>query len=131
MKRSLRKEKSPLKFQLSFRIKYRRFLFIAVKPAFTTRPQNKTVREGNTVTLLCNATGNPKPSFSWTIDGLTVNITVHSRVSFTAANKQLTVRDVNRTDSHHKYRCLATNSIGTITSYATSLTVQCECDTVQ
>ncbi|XP_044170542.1 peroxidasin-like [Acropora millepora] len=94
------------------------------KPAFTTHPQNKTVREGDPVTLFCNATGNPKPSISWTIDGLPVNITVHSRISLTADNKQLTVKDVNRTDSHHKYRCLARNSIGTITSYAASLTIQ-------
>ena len=98
------------------------------KPAFTTHPQNKTVREGDPVTLFCNATGNPRPSISWTIDGLPVNITVHSRISFTADNKQLTVKNVNRTDSHHKYRCLARNSIGTITSYAASLTVQCEYD---
>ena len=98
------------------------------KPAFTTHPHNKTVLEGDTVTLFCNATGNPKPSFSWTIDGLPVNITVHSRISFTADNKQLTVENVNKTDSHHKYRCLARNSIGTITSYAASLTVQCESD---
>ena len=98
------------------------------KPAFTTHPQNKTVREGDPVTLFCNATGNPRPSISWTIDGLPVNITVHSRISFTADNKQLTVKNVNRTDSHHKYRCLARNSIGIITSYAASLTVQCEYD---
>ena len=101
------------------------------KPGFTAYPQNQTVREGDTVTLFCNATGNPKPSISWTIDGLTMNINVHPRIGLSSDNKQLTVRNVNRTDSHHKYRCLATNSIGTITSYATSLTVQCECDTVQ
>ncbi|XP_044170543.1 LOW QUALITY PROTEIN: hemicentin-1-like, partial [Acropora millepora] len=99
-------------------------LNVQYKPAFTTHPQNKTVREGDPVTLFCNATGNPKPSISWTIDGLPVNITVHSRISLTADNKQLTVKDVNRTDSHHKYRCLARNSIGTITSYAASLTIQ-------
>ncbi|XP_015750203.1 PREDICTED: protein sax-3-like, partial [Acropora digitifera] len=99
-------------------------LNVQYKPAFTTHPQNKTVRERDTVTLFCNATGNPRPSFSWTIDGLPVNITVHSRISFAADDKQLTVKNVNRTDSYHKYRCLARNSIRTITSYAASLTVQ-------
>ena len=96
------------------------------KPAFAAHPQNKTVREGDTVTLFCNATGNPKPSISWTIDGLTVNITVHPRISLTSDNKQLTVRDVNRTDFSHEYRCQANNSVGTITSDAASLTDQCE-----
>ena len=98
------------------------------KPAFTTYPQNQTVREGDNVTLFCNATGNPEPSISWTIDGLTVNITVHPRISFTSDNKQLKVKNVNRTDSHHKYRCLANNSVETITSDAASLNVQCEYD---
>ena len=126
MKWSLREEKSPVKLQLSSRIKYRHFLFIAVKPAFTTHPQNKTVREGDTVTLFCYATGNPKPTISWTIDGVTVNIKYHLRVSLGLDNKQLTVRNVKRTDSNHKYRCLARNSVQTITSDAATLNVQCE-----
>ena len=98
------------------------------KPAFATHPQSQTVREGDNVTLFCNATGNPEPSISWTIDGLTVNITVHFRISFTSDDKELTVKNVNRTDSHHQYRCQASNSIETITSGAASLNVQCECD---
>ena len=100
------------------------------KPAFTTYPQNQTVREGDNVTLFCNATGNPEPSISWTIDGLTVNITVHPRISFTSDNKQLKVKNVSRTDSHHKYRCQANNSVGTITSDPASLNVQCEYDSL-
>ena len=100
------------------------------KPAFTTYPQNQTVREGDNVTLFCNATGNPRPSISWTIDELTVNITVYSRISLTSDNKQLTVKNVSRTDSHHKYRCQANNSVGTITSDPASLTVQCEYDSL-
>ena len=96
------------------------------KPAFTAHPQNQIVREGDNVTLFCNATGNPEPTISWTIDGLTVNITVHPRISLSSDNKQLTVRNVNRTDMNHKYRCEAKNSVEKITSDAASLTVQCE-----
>ena len=96
------------------------------KPAFATHPQSQTVREGDNVTLFCNATGNPKPTISWTIDGLTVNITVHPRISFTADNKQLTVRNVRRTDSNHQYRCQGNNSVETITSDAFTLNVLCE-----
>ena len=98
------------------------------KPAFTTHPQNKIVLEGDAVTLFCNATGNPKPSISWTIDGLPVNITLHSRISLSLHNKQLTVTNVNRADSHHQYRCQASNSIKTITSGAALLNVLCEYD---
>ena len=100
------------------------------KPAFTAHPQNQTVREGENVTLFCNATGNPEPHISWTIDGLTVNINVHPRISLSSDNKQLTVRNVNRTDSLHQYRCLANNTVKTITSEAASLIVQCEYDTM-
>ena len=96
------------------------------EPEFTTYPQSQTVREGDNVTLLCDATGNPKPSISWIIDGLTVNVKVHPRISLTTDNKQLTVRNVKRTDLSHEYRCQANNNVGTITSYAASLTVQCE-----
>ena len=96
------------------------------KPAFTTYPLNQTVREGDNVTLFCNATGNPKPTISWTIDGLTVNIQGQPRISLTSDNKQLTVRNVKRTDSNHQYRCRANNSVETITSVAASLNVQCE-----
>ena len=98
------------------------------KPTFTTYPRNQTVREGDNVTLLCDATGNPKPTISWTIDGLTVNITVHPRIGLSSDNKQLTVSNVNRTDLSHEYRCQANNSVGTITSDAASLNVQCEYD---
>ena len=98
------------------------------KPAFATYPQNQTVREGDNVTLFCNATGNPKPTISWTIGGSSLNITVHPRISLTSDRKQLTVRNVKRTDSPNKYRCLANNSVETITSDAASLNVQCEYD---
>ena len=98
------------------------------KPAFTTHPQNKTVREGDTVTLFCNATGNPRPSISWTINGRTVHSELHPRIRLSPDNKQLTVKNVDRTDSHQQYRCQASNSINSITSGAASLNVQCECD---
>ena len=100
------------------------------KPAFATHPRSQTVREGDNVTLSCRATGNPKPIISWTIDGSTVNIKVHPRVSLGPDNKQLTVRNVKRTDSNHQYRCQANNSVETITSGAASLNVQCEYDSM-
>ena len=100
------------------------------KPAFTTYPQNQTVREGDNVTLFCDATGNPKPTISWTIGGSSLNITVHPRMSLSSYKKHLTVRNVKRTDSHHKYRCQANNSVEALTSDAASLNVQCEYDSM-
>ena len=57
-----------------------------------------------------------------------MNITVHPRISISSDNKQLTLRNVNRTDSHHKYRCLANNSLELIRSDAALLNVECEYD---
>ena len=102
------------------------FFQFSDKPAFATYPRSQTVREGDNVTLFCNATGNPEPTISWTIDWSTLNINVQYRISLSSDDKQLLVRNVKRTDSHHEYRCEANNSVGTITSDAASLTVQCE-----
>ena len=96
------------------------------KPEFTSHPENLTVEEGKNATLSCNASGNPVPSFSWTIDGSPVNTTLNPRISFSLENKQLTITNVRRTDSAHQYRCVANNTNGTATSNAATLNVQCK-----
>ena len=75
------------------------------------------------MTLSCNAIGNPTPSISWTKDGSAAN---SPRISLSSHNKQLTITNVNRSDSG-QYRCVAHNSIGaTVTSDAATLDVQCK-----
>ena len=82
-----------------------------------------TATEGENVTLSCNATGNPSPSISWTKAGSAVN---SPRVSSSSGNKQLTITNVNRSDSGD-YRCVANNSIGdAVTSNGAILDVQCK-----
>ena len=82
--------------------------------------------EGNNVTLSCDASGNPVPTFSWTTGGTPVNTTANPRISFSSDNKQLTITNVNRSDSG-QYRCVANNSIGdAVTSNAVTLDVQCK-----
>ena len=93
------------------------------QPEITAHPQNVEVREGNNVTLSCNATGNPEPTISWTKDGSPINS--NSRNSFSADNKQLTITNVNRTDSG-EYRCVASNSVGKKTSNAATVDVKCK-----
>ena len=41
------------------------------KPEIATHPQNITTREGQNVTLYCNATGNPVPTISWYKNAIT------------------------------------------------------------
>ena len=97
----------------------------ADQPEISEHPQNQIVLEGLNVSFLCNASGNPTPTFSWTINGSPVNTTSNPRITFSAYNKQLTITTVKRTDGG-EYKCLASNTVNTVTSTAASLTVQCK-----
>ena len=79
--------------------------------------------QGSSVAFSTDANGVPEPTFSWTKDGSAV--TADNRISFSADNKQLSLTNVNKTDSG-EYRCLAANSVGTVKSNAATLTVPCK-----
>ena len=98
-------------------------LFIE-EPAFTTHPKNiQTLREGVNITFSSDANGIPESTFTWTKDGSVV--TADNRISVSADNKQLSLTNLNRADSG-EYRCVATNSVGTINSNVATLTVLCK-----
>ena len=88
----------------------------------TAHPQDVTVIEGSSVSLSCNAAGNPEPTISWTKDGSPISN--NSRIS-SPREKNLTITNVNRTDSG-EYRCVASNSLGSDTSNAATVDVQCK-----
>ena len=76
------------------------------------------------MTLSCDASGNPiQKTFSWTVNGTAV--TVGGRISLSQDDKQLTITNATRGDSG-QYRCVATNSVGSVTSNAATLNVQCK-----
>ena len=77
--------------------------------------------QGSSVTFSCDANGIPEPTFSWSKDGSAV--TADNRISLSADNKQLSLTNVNRADSG-EYRCVAANSVGTVYSNASTLTLQ-------
>ena len=94
------------------------------KPDITTHPQNETKKEGENVTLSCDASGNPMPTtFSWTVNESAV--TEDGRISLSSDKKRLTITNVIRGDSG-QYRCVASNSVGSVTSNAATLNVQCK-----
>ena len=92
-------------------------------PGITAHPDNVTEKEGENATLLCNAMGNPVPNISWNKGGSPLSN--NSRVNLSADNKHLTITNVKRVDSG-EYRCVATNSLGYVTSYPAYLGVQCK-----
>ena len=93
------------------------------KPEITTHPQNVTTKEGDNVTLSCDTTGNPVPTISWTKDGSAISN--NSMISLSDDNKQLTITNVNRTNSG-EYQCVASNRVGKDTSDASTVTILCK-----
>ena len=81
--------------------------------------------EGEKLTIFCNATGNPLPTISWTIDGNSLDTSNSSGMDLSYEGKQLTIKSVNRGDNA-VYRCVAENSLGNVTSNGTTLEVLCE-----
>ena len=79
--------------------------------------------QGSSVTFSRDANSIPEPTYSWTKDGSA--ITADNRISFSADNKQLSLTNVNKTDSG-VYRCVAANNVGTVKSNAATLTVPCK-----
>ncbi|PFX19584.1 Netrin receptor DCC [Stylophora pistillata] len=87
----------------------------------TTNPSNVTKREGENVTLHCNATGNPLPTLSWTKYGS--HIGNNPRISFSEDKNQFTITNAKGEDSG-AYRCVAINCLGNNTSGTTFVNVQ-------
>ena len=75
------------------------------------------------MTLSCDATGNPLPAISWIKDGSPISN--NSRISLSPNNKQLTITNVNRTDSG-EYQCVASNRVGKDTSNASTVNILCK-----
>ncbi|MFM2146380.1 MAG: hypothetical protein RL732_1216, partial [Bacteroidota bacterium] len=89
-----------------------------VPPNITVHPQSQTACEGNAVTFTSSVSNSPLPSIQWqeSTNGTTwVNITGANSSSYTF-NSLLT-------DNNKKYRAIWTNSGGSATSNAATLTV--------
>jgi hypothetical protein len=88
-------------------------------PTITTQPANQTVTAGQTATFTAAATGSPTPTVQWQVStdgGVTfsnVSGATSTTLSFTTALSQ----------SGNQYRAVFTNSAGTATTTAATLTV--------
>jgi Bacterial Ig-like domain (group 3)/Immunoglobulin I-set domain len=88
-------------------------------PVITQNPSNQTVNAGNTATFTAAASGNPVPTVQWQVStdgGATFNNVpgaTSTTLSFTAALGQ----------NGNKYRAVFTNSQGSATTTAATLTV--------
>ena len=83
-------------------------------PSFIQPIQNKTIDEGENVTVSCNASGTPPPMVSW--------IKVDSSERFDGS--ELVFTHINRSQAG-EYRCEASNECGNASETAT-IEVQCK-----
>jgi hypothetical protein len=90
-----------------------------IAPQVTVPPSNQTVTAPNTATFTVTATGT-SPAFQWQLstDGGTTFAAVSGATSAT-----LTVTNTTTAQSGHRYRVVVSNSAGTVTSTAATLTV--------
>ena len=91
-----------------------------IPPVVTTQPTNQTVAVGGTATFTAAASGTPAPTVQWQSEAPGAS-------SFTpisgATSTTLTVPNVTAAQSGTKYEAVFTNSAGSATSNAATLTV--------
>jgi hypothetical protein len=85
-----------------------------VAPSITTQPGNQTVTAGQTATFTAVATGTAPLSYQWQKNG--VNIAGATATSYTTPA-------TTTTDSGSTFRVIVSNTAGTVTSAAATLTV--------
>ena len=87
-----------------------------VEPDIVTSPLSGVYNESTTVSLFCNATGNPSPNITWTKTGDSL---------FTYTRDTLTLTNVWRNNTG-TYVCRASNGVGNVDTRNASVVVQCK-----
>ena len=89
-------------------------------PSITNHTSRETVKEGDNITLFCDVSGEPEPSVTWTEVG---SPEVLSNTS------SLTIVNVSRPeppDNRIKYKCTASNGVGTPATATSTIDVHCK-----
>ena len=86
----------------------------------TTNPINRSVTAGTSVSFTAAATGNPTPTVQWYVStdgGATYTIIAG------ATGTNLTLTSTTTSQNGYRYRAVFTNSVGSATTTAATLTV--------
>jgi hypothetical protein len=96
-----------------------------VAPSILTQPQNATVSQGNTATFTSTASGFPVPTVQWFVstDGGTTFTVINDVTNPSAATTTLSITSTTPSENGSEYEAVFTNSQGTATSNAATLTV--------
>jgi hypothetical protein len=95
-------------------------LTVRYAPTVTSGPTSQTANAGQTVTFTAAAAGNPTPSVQWQVS--TNGGTSYSNISG-ATGTTLTLTNVTAGQNGYRYRAVFTNSLGSATTAAATLTV--------
>ncbi|XP_051946960.1 neural cell adhesion molecule L1-like [Xyrauchen texanus] len=87
-------------------------------PVITTQPDSVTTFSTDDITLTCEATGNPPPTFRWVKDGLEFDPSQDPdlSVSTDSGTFSLTVKEGPIHQYQGRYSCYASNELGTAVS---------------
>ena len=101
------------------------YLYITALPTVTIQSPTYTASYGNSITMVCTVSALPTQTrVYWEKEGTTIINSGDAGYSgSTPTSPSLTINSVRTTDQG-QYRCFATNSVGTGSSSATTLTVQ-------
>ena len=95
-------------------------------PVFADIVYDRTFIAGNFVSFSALAEGNPSPTYQWQVstNGGSTWVNLNESAPYNGVTScQLTIGGIPATFNGYKYRCLASNSVGTTTSNAASLTL--------
>jgi hypothetical protein len=95
-------------------------LTVQAAPSIVTSPASQSIVSGNSVTFSASATGYPMPTVQWQ---QSTNGTSYSNIAG-ATSSTYTISAVTSSQNGYRYRAVFTNSVGTATTAAATLTVQ-------
>jgi hypothetical protein len=94
---------------------------VQAAPKVLSNPSSQTIVSGNGVTFSATASGYPTPTVQWQVS--TNGGNSYSKISG-ATSASFTISSVTAGQNGYKYRAVFTNSLGTATTSAATLTVQ-------
>ncbi|NXX11899.1 TITIN protein, partial [Podargus strigoides] len=87
----------------------------AAPPTLVSGLKNKTVTEGESVTLECHISGHPQPTVTWYREDYKIESSMDFQITFKAGLARLVIREAFAEDSG-RFTCTATNKAGSVST---------------
>ncbi|NXC95091.1 TITIN protein, partial [Certhia familiaris] len=87
----------------------------ATPPTLVSGLKNKTVTEGESVTLECQISGHPQPTVMWYREDYKIESSMDFQITFKAGLARLVIREAFAEDSG-RFTCTATNKAGSVST---------------